>query len=123
MKKVLLFSDTRTLGRALPASPSLFTKNASVLRISYQLRKLGVDVKVITNFTSFSTYELVSIVNDFSENETKEIVMGVSTSFLIPRPNSYISDIEREKNEVFVKTNNLHVIAKRFNAPERNSYS
>lgn len=77
MKRIVLFADT-----AFNSGKNAFNKNASVLRLAAQLRKLGHTVKTVYNFTSFTLEEVDYILESFSENRKHELIIGISTSFL-----------------------------------------
>lgn len=87
MKRVLILSDTLRLDKGLSTKDKIvpiqiFTKNASGLRLTNQIRKYGVEVKPIYNFSAFSIDEYDSIFKTFTENKTHELVVSISTSFI-----------------------------------------
>ena len=72
MKKILLLSDT-VLGQA-DKPIYIFTKNASILRISNQLRKNGITVKTLYHFLSFTPEEFEEILKVFTKNGKENII-------------------------------------------------
>ena len=81
MIKVVILTDT-IFRNYHGEHHQVFTKNASGLRLSHQLRKRGIEVKPIYNFLSFSIDEISEILTRFSENKKHQLIICLSTSFL-----------------------------------------
>ena len=118
MKKILLLSDT-VLGQA-DKPIYIFTKNASILRISNQLRKNGITVKTLYHFLSFTPEEFEEILKVFTKNGKENIIFGISTSFLMYVMNSKFKVVNNNNNTLFgvnfEKILNFCLIAKKYNA-------
>ena len=80
MKRAVVLSDT--IADMHYGGRQVFTKNASGLRLTYQLRKRNILTKPIYNFTAFTLQEFDHILESFSENKKHELVICLSTSFL-----------------------------------------
>lgn len=75
MKTIILCSDMFAVGRRY------FTKTAANLRLTYLLRRKGIEVVPIHNFLAFTIEELDEILK---RHKHKGLVVGISTSFMHP---------------------------------------
>lgn len=73
IRKVIMFAENN-------GDTFNFMKSASILRLSYMLRKEGYSVKQVHNCLSFSAEEIEHILQTFSSGE--EVLVCISTSFL-----------------------------------------
>lgn len=88
IRKILMFAQN---------NGDLFNlmKSASILRLSYMLRKEGYEVKQIHNCLSFTADEIETIIQNFSAGE--QVLVCISTSFIetiYTKNVSYIPDEE-----------------------------
>jgi len=116
----MLLSDT-ILGHT-NTPYEIFTKNASVLRLSNQLRKKDITVKTLYNCMSFTPEEFEKILKSFTKNGEEKIIVGISTSFLLYTLNTKYNKNNTAQNttntlDVFLsKLLNFCHLAKKYNA-------
>ena len=89
IKKILLLSDNRTNWEGNRGSIFKFLKTGSSLRLSYDLRKEGYEVKQIHSCLSFTMEEINTIFDNFSSGD--EVVVGISTSFINSNSENFYS--------------------------------
>lgn len=80
MRKFVILTDQTHTGTTI----NRFFKAPSGLRLAHQLRKKGIEVKTVFNFLSFSYEEFDEIMKSFTNSGKDEVVVGFSTSFLLP---------------------------------------
>jgi radical SAM superfamily enzyme YgiQ (UPF0313 family) len=73
IRKILMFAENN-------GDVFNFMKSASILRLSYMLRKEGYEVKQVHNCLSFDASEIETILEKFSAGE--KVLVCVSTSFI-----------------------------------------
>jgi hypothetical protein len=95
MKKVVLLSDKLYLN----TNNSQFVKTAAGQRLAHQVRRLGVDVFTLCNFTTFDIYEFNKFLESISENNKHELIVVINTSFLPPMFNKKLLVEDQPKGE------------------------
>lgn len=123
MKRVVILSDTLypNFKQDIIEEEQIFTKNSSGLRLAYGLRKKGIWVFPVYNYTAFSNEEFNHILNYCSENRKHDLIVCFSTSFMVPGINR---NVEQQKwysdhgiwGDNVVKTTDFLKISKKYNA-------